>query len=184
MSFPNPDNYARDCDCGTAGANTTPPPAQLIAEAEATILTNPLILPLGGSIDTRTKGGTGGYINTSGDEGNQSGGYIDTSALGGGSSGGYINTSGNDDAGGSIDTRGSNTGNGPGGNIFTYGTTNGAGGTINLSSTSTGANAPHILCGTGVPSVSAPNGSIFLRVNGTSSSTLYVRAADAWSALS
>lgn len=35
MSFPNPDNYARDCDCGTAGANTTPPPASLVAEAEA-----------------------------------------------------------------------------------------------------------------------------------------------------
>jgi hypothetical protein len=34
MSFPNPDNYARDCDCGTAGANTTPPPASLVAEAE------------------------------------------------------------------------------------------------------------------------------------------------------
>jgi hypothetical protein len=34
MSFPNPDNYARNCDCGTAGANTTPPPASLVAEAE------------------------------------------------------------------------------------------------------------------------------------------------------
>jgi len=34
MSFPNPDNYARDCDCGTSGANTTPPPASLVAEAE------------------------------------------------------------------------------------------------------------------------------------------------------
>ena len=32
MSFPNPDNYARDCDCGTAGANTTPPPATIQAE--------------------------------------------------------------------------------------------------------------------------------------------------------
>lgn len=32
MSFPNPDNYARDCDCGTAGSNTTPPPASLITE--------------------------------------------------------------------------------------------------------------------------------------------------------
>jgi len=37
MSFPNPDNYARDCDCGTAGANTTPPPASLIVEAEQAI---------------------------------------------------------------------------------------------------------------------------------------------------
>jgi len=52
MSFPNPDNYARDCDCGTAGANTTPPPASLVAEAEEAILTNPLLLPGGGSITT------------------------------------------------------------------------------------------------------------------------------------
>ena len=37
MSFPNPDNYARDCDCGTAGANTTPPLASLVAEAEEAI---------------------------------------------------------------------------------------------------------------------------------------------------
>jgi len=37
MSFPNPDNYARNCDCGTAGANTTPPPASLVAEAEEAI---------------------------------------------------------------------------------------------------------------------------------------------------
>jgi len=37
MSFPNPDNYARDCDCGTAGANTTPPPASLVTAAEEAI---------------------------------------------------------------------------------------------------------------------------------------------------
>jgi hypothetical protein len=35
MSFPNPDNYARDCDCGTAGANTTPPPATIQAEIDS-----------------------------------------------------------------------------------------------------------------------------------------------------
>jgi len=126
MSFPNPDNYARDCDCGTAGANTTPPPANFIAA----FLPNPLILPLGGSIDTRNKNGTGGYINTSGNTGGQAGGYIDTSALGNGSNGGYINTSGSDDPGGSIDTRGSNTGVGSGGSIFTYGTGDGPGGSI------------------------------------------------------
>jgi len=63
MSFPNPDNYARDCDCGTAGANTTPPPASLVAEAEEAILTNPLLLPGGGSITT---GPSGGAINTIG----------------------------------------------------------------------------------------------------------------------
>jgi len=132
MSFPNPDNYARDCDCGTAGANTTPPPAQLIEEAEAAILTNPLILPLGGSIDTRNLAGTGGYIKTSGDGGGQAGGYIDTSATFGGSSGGYINTTGSDGAGGYIDTRGTNSGY-DGGSINTSAGTNGGGGTINTS---------------------------------------------------
>lgn len=35
MSFPNPDNYARDCDCGTSGANTTPPPATIQAEIDS-----------------------------------------------------------------------------------------------------------------------------------------------------
>jgi hypothetical protein len=131
MSFPNPDNYARDCDCGTAGANTTPPPAQLITEAEAAILTNPLILPLGGSIDTKNKNGTGGYIKTSGDEGGQNGGYIDTSATNGGSSGGYINTTGSDNPGGYIDTRG--TSYGSGGFIKTSGSSEGNGGYINTS---------------------------------------------------
>ena len=132
MSFPNPDNYARDCDCGTAGANTTPPPAQLITEAEAAILTNPLILPLGGSIDTRNKTGTGGYINTSGDEGGQNGGYIDTSATNGGSSGGYINTTGSDGQGGYIDTRGTSYGY-SGGFIRTSASSYGSGGSINTS---------------------------------------------------
>lgn len=130
MSFPNPDNYARDCDCGTAGANTTPPPATLVTEVEAAILTNPFLLPNGGTIDTRNKAGTGGYINTSGDTTGSDGGYIDTSAKNGGSNGGYINTSGTDDPGGSIDTRGSDTGQGVGGNIFTYGTGDGSGGSI------------------------------------------------------
>ena len=37
MSFPNPDIYARDCGCGTAGANTTPPPASLVAAAQEAI---------------------------------------------------------------------------------------------------------------------------------------------------
>jgi O-acetylhomoserine/O-acetylserine sulfhydrylase-like pyridoxal-dependent enzyme len=35
MSFPNPDNYARDCDCGTAGVNTAPPPAIFQAEIDS-----------------------------------------------------------------------------------------------------------------------------------------------------
>ena len=122
MSFPNPDNYARDCDCGTAGANTTPPPAQLIAEAEAAILTNPLILPSGGSIDTRNLTGTGGSINT-----RDGGGSITTRGLGAGVVGGFIDTSANSGfEGGNIDTSGGQDGVGgviytfnKGGNIFT-----------------------------------------------------------------
>jgi hypothetical protein len=45
MSFPNPDNYARDCDCGTAGANTTPPPASLVAEVQVQNLLSSLADP-------------------------------------------------------------------------------------------------------------------------------------------
>jgi hypothetical protein len=146
MSFPNPDNYARDCDCGTAGANTTPPPANLVAA----LIPNPLLLPLGGSIDTRNKNGSGGYINTSGDEGGQSGGYIDTSSKDGGSRGGFINTTGRDGQGGDIDTRGSSYGynggsidtsggmSGGGGNINTNGGGGGFGGDINTFGTSEG----------------------------------------------
>ena len=80
MSFPNPDIYARECGCGTAGANTTPPPAQLLEAAEAAILTNPFLLPNGGSIDTRNRAGIGGSINTSGDIDEGPGGSINTSA--------------------------------------------------------------------------------------------------------
>ena len=161
MSFPNPDNYARDCSCGTAGANTTPPPATIQAELDTlqtdvtdlqtdvtdlqtTVISvgaNRGVLDTGGDLSVPF-GGTGGNIYTFG---------------------GYGNT---------------------GGTLNLTATSSGNGGTIDLSSTSTGANAPHILCGTGVPAVSAPNGSIFLRVNGTASTTLYVRAAGAWSALS
>jgi hypothetical protein len=131
MSFPNPDNYARDCDCGTSGANTTPPPASLVAEASAAILTNPFLLPDGGSIDTSNNGGTGGSIITSGPYGadittgpyggaitvapyggsistNAYGGAIDTSSYGGAittsSHGGSITTG---PYGGAINTTGS-----------------------------------------------------------------------------
>jgi hypothetical protein len=46
------------------------------------------------------------------------------------------------------------------------------------------ATSPHIISGTGVPSLAAPEGSIFLRTDsGNSSLTLYVRAGGAWSAL-
>jgi hypothetical protein len=61
MSFPNPDNYARDCDCGTAGANTTPPPATIQGEIDSldtrvTVLeeTNDVIISSGGIADLTT----------------------------------------------------------------------------------------------------------------------------------
>jgi len=67
-------------------------------------LTNPLVLPLGGSVDTRNGTGTGGSIDTSGSStgGGTDGGSINTSG-GGDGDGGSINTS---DGGGSIDTTG------------------------------------------------------------------------------
>jgi hypothetical protein len=40
--------------------------------------------------------------------------------------------------------------------------------------------ASRILTGTGAPSATAPNGSIFLRTDGDASSTVYVRAGDQW----
>jgi len=158
MSFPNPDNYARDCDCGTAGANTTPPPANLVAA----LIPNPLLLPLGGSIDTRNLAGTGGYIKTSGDEGGQAGGYIDTSATDGGSSGGYINTTGSDGAGGYIDTRGTGSGYG-GGNINTSAGTGGAGGYIYTYGEDSGGG----VIDTHGEEVTAPGGSIYTNGSGT-----------------
>ena len=47
-----------------------------------------------------------------------------------------------------------------------------------------GGSGPTITTGTGAPSHSAANGSIYLRTDGTASTTLYVRAGGAWSALS
>jgi hypothetical protein len=38
-------------------------------------------------------------------------------------------------------------------------------------------------CGTGAPSASAPNGSFYLRTDGTADTTLYVRAGGAWTSL-
>jgi len=40
-----------------------------------------------------------------------------------------------------------------------------------------------ITSGSAAPSASAPNGSIYLRTGGTADTTLYVRAAGAWTAL-
>jgi len=102
MSFPNPDNYARDCDCGTAGANTTPPPATIQAEINA-LRVSPFTFSNGGAITmTNVVGYPSGSINMSGSS------YGD---------GGSINTSGgNLDSGGSIDT------SNQGGSINTTGT--------------------------------------------------------------
>ncbi len=47
-----------------------------------------------------------------------------------------------------------------------------------------GSSGPTITTGAGAPSHSAPNGSVYLRTDGTASTTLYVRAAGAWTALS
>jgi len=47
-----------------------------------------------------------------------------------------------------------------------------------------GSSGPTITTGTGAPSHSAPDGSLYLRTDGTASTTLYVRAAGAWTALS
>ena len=47
-----------------------------------------------------------------------------------------------------------------------------------------GSGGPTITSGTGAPTHSAPNGSTYHRTDGTASTTLYVRAAGAWSALS
>lgn len=44
--------------------------------------------------------------------------------------------------------------------------------------------SPTISSGTGVPATTQPNGSIFLRTDGTSATGLYVREAAAWTALS
>ena len=47
-----------------------------------------------------------------------------------------------------------------------------------------GSGGPTITTGTGAPSHSAPNGSVYLRTDGTATTTLYVRASGAWTALS
>jgi hypothetical protein len=47
-----------------------------------------------------------------------------------------------------------------------------------------GASGPTITVGAGAPSHTPPNGSVYLRTDGTASTTLYVRAAGTWTALS
>jgi hypothetical protein len=175
MSFPNPDNYARDCDCGTSGVNTTPPPASLITEAADAVKVSPFVFSNGGTITmTNSVDGVAGNINTSGGE-NGVGGSIDTS-----NGGGSINISGGGGggAGGSIYTYGYSDNNG--GSLNLNADVNYNGGNIDLSGATAGADAPSITCGTNAPTASLPNGSIYLRVDGGYSTTLYVRAAGVW----
>ena len=47
-----------------------------------------------------------------------------------------------------------------------------------------GSSGPTITTGTGAPGHSPPNGSLYIRTDGTASTTLYVRAGGAWAALS
>lgn len=47
----------------------------------------------------------------------------------------------------------------------------------------TGAGAPTITSGTGAPAAAEQNGSLYMRTDGAAGTTLYVRAAGAWSAL-
>ena len=47
-----------------------------------------------------------------------------------------------------------------------------------------GSGGPTITVGTGAPSHAPPDGSVYLRTDGTASTTLYVRAVGAWTALS
>lgn len=44
------------------------------------------------------------------------------------------------------------------------------------------ASVPTMTSGTGVPNHTAPNGSIYLRTDGAAATTIYVRAAGAWTA--
>ena len=46
-----------------------------------------------------------------------------------------------------------------------------------------GSSGPTITSGSGAPSHTPPNGSIYLRTDGTASTTLYVRAGGSWTAL-
>lgn len=47
-----------------------------------------------------------------------------------------------------------------------------------------GSSGPTITSGTGAPTHTPPNGSVYLRTDGTATTTLYVRAGGAWTALS
>lgn len=51
---------------------------------------------------------------------------------------------------------------------------------VRASQTAADSTSPTISTGTGVPSASEPDGSIYLRADGAAATTLYVRAAGAW----
>ena len=89
------------------------------------------VLQLGGTIDTRNKVGTGGSINTSGDNDGATGGSINTSAYNGYNGGTIATNAANNSSGGSINTTGGD--GGEGGNINTSGGGVGGGGFINTS---------------------------------------------------
>lgn len=55
---------------------------------------------------------------------------------------------------------------------------------IKPTATSALSTSPNISSGAGAPSASEPNGSVYLRTDGTATTTVYQRAAGAWSALS
>lgn len=164
MSFPNPDNYGRSCECGPE--NTTPPPSDIqdqldalqadlnTAETDIDTLQADITDIETAFIFGGTNGGAGGMI------------YINGS-LGG--VGGTLNL-----AGGT---------NGVGGSIDLSGSGSGTAGSINLSS-SGAYTGPSILSGSGIPSSSAADGSIYLRVDGGAATTIYARAGGSWYAIS
>jgi len=96
----------------------------------------------GGGGYIRTTGGDspGGYISTY-SNGNGTGGYIDTHGEDGGGSGGYINTTGH---GGYINTTGSNSGATPGGYINTSSDNENTGGYIDTHAEETGGSGGYI----------------------------------------
>ncbi len=117
------------------------------------------------SVATGSGGDAGSGANENGGAGGSGGSLTITGGNGGIGSGGVAGGAGG--AGGSITLNGSSA----------SGTTAGAaGGLINLSAIGTSA-APNILNGNGSPEsvVSAPKGSLFLRMDGGANTTLYVK---------
>jgi hypothetical protein len=55
-----------------------------------------------------------------------------------------------------------------------------AGYIVRNAATSADSTSPTITSGAGAPTASEPDGSMYLRTNGTSTTTLYLRVASAW----